>query len=179
MMTTLQLPLQPLLPLVKSQTGKEMDGVTTWTTWPLAIMTVVTVAETMSRPTIAPNANVWIPTTLPPLLLPLVLTTTPPVPTGLEKAIVPKPTFLLWPSIARNLATFAKLMKIGCCNKWAKGHCLLVLLYLSLLSMIHVSINHYSKAYMSIEYVTNCHKKNRTSYSFSMVYTYHLLGRNF
>ena len=58
-------------------------------------MTVVTVAETMSRPTIAPNANVWIPTTLPQplllqLLLPLVLTTTPPTaPTGLERDTVP------------------------------------------------------------------------------------------
>ena len=146
MMTTLQLPLQPLLPLVKSQTGKEMDGVTTWTTWPLAIMTVATVAETTSRLIIAPNVNVWIPTTLPPLLLPLVLTTTPPVPTGLEKAIVPKPTFLLWPSIARNLAMFVELKENWCYNKLAKGHCLLVLLYLSI-PLIHVSINHYSKAY--------------------------------
>ena len=138
MMTTLQQLQQPQLLLVKSQTGKEMDGVTTWTTWPLAIMTVATVAETTSRLIIAPNVNVWIPTTLPqqqPLLplLPLVLTTTPPtVPIGLERAIVPKPMSLSWPRIVRNLATFVKLKCYWCYNKSANGHCLLVLLYLSI-----------------------------------------------
>ena len=139
MKTSLQLLQQRLLLPVKSQTGKETDGVMTWTTWLLAIMMVATVVETTSRLIIAPNVNVWIPTTLPQpplplLLLPLVLTIThPTAPTGLPRATVPRLMSLLWPSIARNLAMFVELKENWCYNKLAKGHCLLVLLYLSIL----------------------------------------------
>ena len=56
---------------------------------PLATMMAVTVAETMSRLPIAPNANAWILIILLLPLKPLVMTITAVVLTGQEKDTVP------------------------------------------------------------------------------------------
>ena len=69
--------------------------------------TGVIAVETTSETNTVINVNVWILILMEQLEIAKICK--PAVLIGLEKAIVPKPTFHTWAKTARNLATFAKL----------------------------------------------------------------------
>ena len=71
---------------------------------------VVIVVETMSTLNTVRNANVWIL---------IVRISIPTVPIGLNRATVPKPMFLSWRKIARNLAKLAKMAKMNGLENWS------------------------------------------------------------